>query len=98
MTMSDPPTPPEAVPDLLLSQPYPKSYKSVGDEAPLFEGKTSFTAVSFLTKVHRAFSTWGIQEKHKVKLALTRIGGEATKFETDLTSEIGEALLTFRRL
>ena len=60
---------------------------SAGDEVPLFEGKTSFTAVSFLTRLHRAFSTWGIQERHKVQLALTRISGEAAKFQTDLLTE-----------
>ena len=87
--------PPEAVPDLLLGQPYPERYKSASEEIPFFEGKTSFTAVSFITKAQRAFKTWGIQEQHKVKLALTRIGGEATKFETDLYKDTDEALLTF---
>ena len=71
----------------LQDQPYHELYKSAKEEVPMFEGKHTFTAESFLTKLKAAYETYAVLPEDWVKLAKTRLGGVAASFETELATE-----------
>ena len=71
----------------LQDQPYHELYKSAKEEVPMFEGKHTFTAESFLTKLKAAYETYAVLPEDWVKLAKTRLGGVAAIFETELAAE-----------
>lgn len=87
--------PPPANADPLQTAPYHERYKAAREEIPVFYGKADYTATSFFTKVDRAADTYGIDPAHLVKLALSRIAGEACRFETDLRKEADSASLSY---
>ena len=53
----------------------------------MFEGKHTFIAESFLTKLKAAYETYAVLPEDWVKLAKTRLGGVAASFETELAAE-----------
>ena len=79
----------------LQDQPYHELYKSAKEEVPMFEGKHTFTAESFLTKLKAAYETYAVLPEDWVKLAKTRLGGVAASFETELAAENNAENATF---
>lgn len=76
---------PQAAPLSELRQgDYLTRFKLAADSVPTFDGKSSYNAVSFLTKCRGAFQTFDIKEGDKVHFASARIVNSAARFVTDV--------------
>ena len=74
----------------LHSLPFKERYFGARDEIPVFEGKQSYTAEAFHTKVLFACDTYAITiPTDRVRIAMSRLEGDASKFQVDL-AQTGE--------
>ena len=66
--------------------PFQDRHKMARDTIPAFSGKSNsdYNVDSFVTKLHTAFDTFAIAPRDQVNLALTRLEGEATRYQTEM--------------
>ena len=64
--------------------PFDKRYKLAQDNIPAFEATSLYNVDSFITKLGTANDTYHIPPQDQVTLALSRLAGEATGFQTEL--------------
>ena len=70
-----------------LDAPYGQRYKDARLEVPAFVAKPDYTSQQFMLKVHTAIGSYGIHEDDHVRFALSRLEGEASKFQLELSAE-----------
>ena len=89
---------PPQQPSGLQSLPFKDRYQGARDEVPVFEGKTSYSAEAFYTKVVFDCDTYFITAaSDRVRIAMSRLEGDAAKFQVDL-SQTGEMPSTLEEL
>ena len=71
----------------LLDAPYGQRYKDARLEVPAFVAKPDYTSQQFMLKIHIAIGSYGIHEDDHVRFALSRLEGEASKFQLELSAE-----------